>query len=142
MNTPKKTSIATAVSAFDGARRARDIFHNNSDTLVAGFLVRNPDVDPATIQLVFTPQPDGVIRFSIEPRELFVPDARAVPSRESFDDDNEDRDDLEFTKEDYFTAGWNSCRAEMIRLIQMKRAPDAMVSALDLGADPLQDAVR
>lgn len=90
---------------LDIARRAQEIFHRNSETLVAGFLIRNPDICPEDVELVFQ-QVGGSLRFSIEPKELYVPGV----ARPGSDTDAA------------YIEGWNACRQEMINLINAKLA--------------------
>lgn len=116
---PAHTSIDTAVQIVAASSKARDIFHRNSDTLIAGYLVRHPDTDPADVELVFTPETNGTIRFSIEPKELHVPAAIGP-----------DTPNARYIDNGYRT-GWNECRAAMIAQAKSVRAPEAMVSTLE-----------
>lgn len=101
----------------DIAQQAMETFHRNSDTMIAGFLVRNPDVDPADIELVFQTV-GGTMRFSIEPKELHVPAylPEGVPGTS----------DLGATYRD----GWNDCREMMIMKAKAARAPDGTIITL------------
>lgn len=84
------------------AKQALDLFHRNADTLVAGFLIRNPDIDPGDIVLVSQATPTG-FRFYVEAKELHVPGeaeygieilGKAMP--------------------DDWVNGWNACRQAVI----------------------------
>lgn len=96
------------------ARQAMDTFHRNSDTLVAGFLIRHPDVDPAELVLVTQPV-GGSIRFSIERKVPLVPEARHVP-------EGDIPDDLDAAHQRSANIGWNECRAAMIEMAGQERA--------------------
>lgn len=100
---------------LDAVFKAKEIFHRNSDTLIAGFLVRHPDVDPADVELVFTPGTDGSIKFSIEPKELHVPPVYVAHNDYGVE----------------YANGWNACRNAMIAKSKAFRAPEAMVSILE-----------
>lgn len=103
-------------TVFDTIMRAKDIFHRNADTLIAGYLVRHPDVDPADVEIVFTPMTNGTLRFSIEPKELHVPPAKVLGADAASAS---------------YVEGWNDCRLEMIAKAKEFRAPEAMVSTLE-----------
>lgn len=96
------------------AQVAMHNFQRNADTLVAGFLVRNPDIDPADVELVMS-STGGNMRFSIEPKELHVP--AEIP-----EDDCRDV---------FYKDGWNDCRQAMIDGAKKARPADAMVATLD-----------
>lgn len=98
---------------LDIARRAQEIFHRNSETLIAGFLIRNPDICPEDVELVFQ-QVGGSLRFSIEPKELYVP---AEKPESTYRGDVFENDTAEA-----FVRGWNACRQEMIDHLDAKLA--------------------
>lgn len=102
-------------SVHELARKAQDLFNRNIDTLVAGFLVRHPDVDPGAVELVMQTTPDGM-RFGIAIKEVFVP---AKAPQVSSPSDHEKS----------YGQGWDACRQNMIDLIMSNRH-DAMVSTL------------
>lgn len=110
-------------TVLDAVMRAKDVFHRNADTLIAGYLIRHPDVDPADVELVFTPMTNGTIKFSIEPKELHVPPAKEADSKEP--------DPKERQLNNAFIEGWNFCRQAMIAKAKEFRAPEAMVSTLE-----------
>lgn len=63
------------------AQRAKDAFARNIDTLVAGFLIRHPDVLPGEVELVMRHGEDRALHITIErkggirfPEELSVAD--------------------------------------------------------------------
>lgn len=90
----------TAPTVEAAARAAMDLFHRNADTLVAGFLIRHPDVDPGQVTLVMRTTAEGV-EFSLKPTKLSVPEARPQS--------------LQLESQDYaYNDGWNDCRAEML----------------------------
>lgn len=109
------------VTLLDAVIKAKEIFHKNADTLIAGFLVRHPDVDPADVELVFTPGTDGTIKFTIDMKELHVP---AVA-----DDEVEPFMGGDMNKA--YREGWNAARDWVIQQAKTIRAPEAMVSTLD-----------
>ena len=101
---------------LDIARRAQEIFHRNSETLIAGFLIRNPDICPEDVELVFQ-QVGGSLRFSIEPKELYVP-----PEDNYMPDIGADQGDLDVAHRMSYSEGWNDCRQEMIDFLDAKLA--------------------
>lgn len=117
-----RPELKDSTPILDGATKARAIFEKNVDTHIAMFLIKHPDVDPADVEIVFTPGAGGKIKFSIEPRELHVPPARKVESLQT--------PDGEAAYTDEFSNGWNACRDAMIAQAKMVRAPEAMVSTL------------
>lgn len=118
----KRTAVAAATQVVDAAVKAANIFHNNCDTLVAGFLIRHPDVHPGDVDLVFTPLPNGALRFGLEVKELHVPPALA--------EGDPGTQDLGATYRD----GWNACRQAMIDTTKAARPPEADVQPLDFDA--------
>ena len=90
---------------LDIALKAQKIFHQNTETLIAGFLIRNPGVRPEDVTLVFQ-QVGGNLRFSVEVKELYVPD----PITHGSDTDAA------------YVEGWNACRQDMIDTLQAKWA--------------------
>lgn len=64
--------MAKGTTILDLARKARETFDRNIDTMIAAFLIRNPEVNPGDIELVFQPSVDGKMHFWITPRVLGV----------------------------------------------------------------------
>jgi hypothetical protein len=111
--------VKAPTTAFDAVLKAKELFHRNADTMIAGYLVRHPNVDPATVEIVFTPMTNGTLRFSIEPKEMHVPPALRDNDPGTSDEGATYRD------------GWNDCRQAMIDKAVSFRAPEAMVSTLE-----------
>ena len=102
---------------FEAAQKAQDVFHRNVDTLVAGFLIRNPHIDPGDVEMIFQPGPGGVLRFTIEAKELHVP--TAIQSGEASQE---------------YMEGWNACRQAMIDTVY-HRSESSMSTPLTLETD-------
>lgn len=109
---------------------AKHTFERNIDTMVAGFLIRNPDIDPADVELVMSTI-GGTMRFSIEPKELHVPPVcEILPSYAAAADGRETVDGAR-------ARGWNECRQAMIETTRKARPEAAMVASLDSMTDIL-----
>lgn len=103
----------------DVATKAMETFHRNSDTMVAGYLVRHPDVDPADVALVCRVE-KGVFTFRIEPKELHVPPAineSSAPEGEALHHSE-------------YVIGWNACRDAMIAQAKMVKDQDGTIVTL------------
>ena len=113
----------------DMAANAQEVFHRNVDTLIAGYLIRHPDTDPADVTLVFQ-QLGGSLRFSIEPRELHV------PAQNTYNPQHDDTSNtpLEFARKSAYADGWNDCRAAMIA----EATPQGVVMATTLDGKPVE----
>lgn len=109
-----------AKTMFEVIIKAKETFYQNADVMVAGFLIRHPDIDPADVELVMMPVPGEGLRFSIEPKELHVPPAMAETCAP---------DDEVVYSGDYVD-GWNACREAMIAKKAKARPDDALVTAL------------
>lgn len=129
------------------AQVAMHSFQRNADTMVAGFLVRNPDIDPADVDLVMT-QDGGSVRFSIQPKELYVPQEKhremVGPEHEleeafhySAVNSDEERAAYDAGEVD----GWNACRQAMIDATKKARPDGAMVATLDTMLDQIAAGV-
>lgn len=111
------------------AIKAQEIFHKNADTLIAGFLITHPDIDPADVQLVFVSNA-GKMTLSIEPKELHVPETMSdagyrVQHQLGAIGDGELEDAVQYAR------GWNACRQAMIDQAAAARPVDAIVTNLD-----------
>lgn len=115
---------------------AKHTFERNIDTMVAGFLIHNPDIDPADVELVMSQTSDGM-RFSIEPKELHVPDQRYRKRVGPEHDQVDEYDTISMNSDEERIAyeagevdGWNACRTAMIEATRKARPADALVSTL------------
>lgn len=95
------------------AKQAMDLFHRNADTLVAGFLIRNPDIDPGDIVLVSQATPTG-FRFYVDAKELHVPPEAEYGTGI-----------LGKVMADDWVNGWNACRQHVIAMAKDQRGGDA-----------------
>lgn len=104
------------------SREAREIFQKNADTIVAGFLVRHPDVDPSDIRLIYEII-GSTMRFRVEYLPLHVP-----PVRHDF----ETVDGTAYTvdEEQAHNSGWNAARQWVLDQAQSAIAPDGLVITL------------
>lgn len=104
----------TARTVFEAAMMAKELFNKNADTLVAGFLIRNPHINPGDIELVYQQTKDGM-RFSVEAKELHVPVARST--------------DTGYAHDNGYAKGWNACRQAVIDM-KAERKRGAQVAPL------------
>lgn len=104
-------------STHELAKKAMDLFHRNADTLIAGFLIRHPGIDPGDIVLVSQSTPDG-FRFYVDAKELHVPPERANP--EGYVPHSEGGQTCAMAYAD----GWNDCRQAIIDMAKAERGGD------------------
>lgn len=108
------------------AMKAKATFDRNIDTLVAAFLIRNPDVKPEDVSLVMVSERGG-LRFFIQPKELHVPPVAGEYEWQKHMD-LEDFGCLGRT--DAFNIGWNACREAVIAMAAKAQPADANIVAL------------
>ena len=103
-------------TAHEMARRAQEVFHQNIDTLVAGFLIRHPEIDPSTVRINMQATTDGMSAF-VTPVQIPIPEAKEVPGTVGpvtmFD----------AAGEQAFCLGWNACRDALIASLQALGIP-------------------
>lgn len=98
------------------AMQAREVFDRNLDTLVAGFLIRNPDIDPSTVRINLEVTPNGLSAF-VTPVQIQVPGEKPDPFYE------EGTDPFEHARREAYVDGWNACREELINTLQSMQQP-------------------
>lgn len=113
----------------DVAHRAQETFHRNSDTLVAGYLVRHPDVDPADVELVMRVE-GSTIKFRIEPKELHVPPAVDIQQEAVTPFSKGEINETEYAHRVHHSQGWNACRDEMLKAAKMVKDQDGTLITL------------
>lgn len=87
------------------AQQARATFDKNIDTMIAAFLIRNPDVNPGDIELVFQPSTDGKMHFWINQCPNGVKLPRAMEAATGDD-----------AYQKGYVEGWNGCRTDAANL--------------------------
>lgn len=87
---------------FSVAQNAKAVFERNIDTMVAGFLIRHPDVLPGEIELVMRPGEDRSLVFQIERKGgIQYPEERGVPALAD--------GSVATTYDVGLAEGWNAC---------------------------------
>jgi len=117
------------VIVSDIAKKAMDVFHANSETIIAAYLIRHPDVDPADVEVVMSME-KSEFRCRVEPRELHVPPFRALMSLDDFLSQHPCLKPEDYEKERLVTRGWNECRAQMLEAAKAAKDGDGTVVTL------------
>ena len=120
--------MQTKPSIHELAKKAQEVFHRNIDTLVAGFLIRHPDIDPGDIILVSQATSDG-FRIYVDAKELHVPPEKSDPEYVAFETDPAAHD-----AEQKYVDGWNACRQAIIDMgvaARGKAGDSAHIGGLD-----------
>lgn len=102
-------------SVHEVTREAMRVFHQNTDTLIAGFLIRHPEIDPGDIVLVTQATPDG-FRVFVDAKELHVPKSKDIDTGHQQDND--------------YARGWNACRQAVIDMTKKYQGGDAEFASI------------
>jgi hypothetical protein len=134
--------IVGASRVTELAMKAKEIFETNVNTLVAMFLIRHPDIDPADVILRIAPGAGGKMDFSIEPKGLHVPEERYRPLTGPEHDQVQAWTSAATPAENNaydtgFVDGWNSCRLSMIASTEAAIPFDSMNTPLSDSIDSM-----